>query len=345
MTSDPTSETPRRPTLKDVAERAGVSMMSASRTLRGDRGVSATTRDRVLRAADDLGYRRNESARNLRLGGGSNLVGVIVTHLENPFYARLTLGVQQTIQARGMGVVLGNTEEDPDRERELIRNLLERGVDGIVVVPASYQHEHLSETATYGTPVVLAARPPTGVDVDCVLVDDFEGARQATRHLHHEGYDRIAFIGNPPAIYTGAERYRGYCAALDEQGLPAPDSYVDRSCTGATSAEQAAGRMLDSATPPTAIFTANNRLALGALRALGARRDIGFATFDELEYASLLDRIVTVVSYDPEEIGRRAGDLLGRRIDERLSGSVAERRPASRALVPVSLRSNTNGVG
>lgn len=338
MTADSTSGGPRRPTLRDVAERADVSMMSASRALRGDRGVSDGLRERVLRAAEELGYRRNESARQLRLGSGSNLVGVIVTHLSNPFYARLTLGVQQVMQARGMEVVLGNTEEDPGRERELIGNLIERDVDGIVLVPSGYRHEHLEGLLARGTPVVLASRPATGHDLDCVLVDDFDGARQATRHLSEAGHERIAFVGNPPAVYTGAERYRGYCAALEEGGLPLRDAYVDRGCADATTAEHAVSRMLRSSSPPTAVFTSSNRLALGALRALGDGREIGFATFDELEYASLLDRAVTMVSYDAEEIGRRAGDLLGQRLDER--ASTREPRPAARSLVPVSLRSN-----
>ncbi|NEE04200.1 LacI family DNA-binding transcriptional regulator [Phytoactinopolyspora halotolerans] len=328
----------RRPTLSDVARRAGVSPMSVSRSLRGDTGVSAATRARVLEAVDELGYRPNDSARSLKLGRGSDLIGVVVTHFSNPFYSRLALGVEEVIEKRGKRVILGNTEEDPDRERELVQNLLERRVDGIVVVPSSYDHSHMNEPAMRGTPVVLAGRPPVGLDADCVLVDDFGGAHEVTRRLLAEGHRRIAFIGTPPAAYTGAERYRGYCAALDEQGVRVTSRYVDRSGTDTVTAEAAAARMLRLSTPPTAIFAANNRLALGVLRAIGSRDQIGFAAFDDLEYASLLDRSMTYVSFDAEQMGRGAGELLLRRLDERSAGGEERaERPASRVVVHVDV--------
>lgn len=333
-----TSSGTPRPTLNDVATRAGVSPMSVSRALRGDTGVSAATRARVLEVVDELGYRRNDSARSLKLGRGSDLVGVVVTNFANPFYARLALGVEAAIEKGGRRVILGNTEEDPERERRLVQNLLERRVDGIVVVPSSYDHGHMSERALGGTPLVLAGRPPVGLDVDCVLVDDFGGARRVTHGLLEEGHERVAFIGNPPAVYTGAERYRGYCAALDEHGLPVVGDYVDRSSTDAATAESAVERMFRLSSPPTAIFAGNNRLALGVLRALGSRDHIGFAAFDDLEYASLLDRSMTLASFDAEQMGRFAGELLLQRLDEHSAGGeVQVERPASRVVVPVDV--------
>jgi LacI family transcriptional regulator len=326
------------PTLKDVAKQAGVSTMSASRALRGDRGVTDATRDRVLEAARTLGYRSNQWARSLKLGRGSDLIGVIVTHLANPFYSGLALGVQAAVEGAGKHVVLGNTDEDPGRERRLVQNLLERRVDGIAVVPSGYDHAYLGASALRGTPVVLAGRPPVGISADCVLVDDFGGTLQAIRQLLNEGHRRIAFIGNPPSVYTGAERYRGYGAAMDEKGLAITPAHVNRTCTDAADAEQAVLRMLGRNPPPTAVFAANNRLALGVLRALSSRDDVAFAAFDDLEYASLLHRSLTLVTYDPQEMGRRTGELLLRRINE-TSTDVEEPGdwPASRVIVPVKV--------
>lgn len=325
------------PTLKDVAKQAGVSTMSASRALRGDRGVTATTRDRVLEAARTLGYRSNQWARSLKLGRGSDLIGVVVTHLANPFYSGLALGVQAAVEDSGKHVVLANTDEDPRRERRLVQNLLERRVDGIVIVPSGYDHAYLNASAMRGTPLVLAGRPPVGISADCVLVDDFGGTLHAIRQLLDEGHQRIAFIGNPPAVYTGAERYRGYGAAMDEKGLAVAPDQVDRTCTDAADAEAAVRRMLRQDQPPTAVFAANNRLALGALRALSSRADVAFAAFDDLEYASLLHRGMTLVSYDPQEMGRKAGALLLRRISEGAAEGEEEPGtwPASRVIVPV----------
>ena len=315
--------------------------MSASRTLRGEGGVSEQTRARVQQAAEELGYRRNASARSLRLDAGSDLVGVVVTHLANPFYARLTLGVQMAVESRGMRVLLANTEESSERERELIQNLLERRVDGMVVVPSGYDHEHLDPQALQGTPVVLASRPPSGPDLDCVLVDDFGGARQATLRLLEEGHRRIGFVGNPPAVYTGAERYRGYCAALEESSLKESRRYVDRSAVDAASAERSAIRMLSFDRPPTAFFATNNRLALGVLRAVRCfSSEVSLAAFDDLEYADLLDRRPALVGYDAEEVGRKAGELLVRRMDER---GESRDRAASRVVVPVTLANGGRG--
>jgi LacI family transcriptional regulator len=326
------------PTLKDVAKQAGVSTMSASRALRGDRGVTAATRDRVLEAARTLGYRSNEWARSLKLGRGSDLIGVIVTHLANPFYSGLALGMQAAVEDAGKHVILGNTDDDPRRERRLVQNLIERGVDGIAIVPSGYDHAYLDASAIRGTPLVLAGRPPVGISADCVLVDDFGGTLQAIRRLLDEGHQRIAFIGNPPAVYTGSERYRGYGTAMDEKGLAITPDHIDRVCTTAADAEKAVLRMLGRNSPPTAVFAANNRLALGVLRAISARDDMAFAAFDDLEYASLLHRDMTLVTYDPQYMGRLTGELLLRRINE-ASTDVEEPShwPASRVIVPVQV--------
>lgn len=146
------------PTMRDVAARAGVSAMTVSRVLKDDARVSGTTRERVLAAVEALGYRRNETARSLRLGG-SGMIGLVVTNLANPFYSRLALGVQEVASEHGLRVLLSNTAEQADRERGLVEDLASRQVDGVIVVPAGSSHRHLAPAALRGMPIVLASRP------------------------------------------------------------------------------------------------------------------------------------------------------------------------------------------
>lgn len=317
----------RTPTLRDVAAHAGVSPMSASRALRGEEGVSEGTRSRVLEAVASLGYRRNEAARNLRLGRSDGLIGIIVTNLANPFHSQLALGVEAAVAERGMRVVLGNSAEDPARERQLVRDFAARRLDGLVVVPAIHDHSHLDPDHLSGMPVVLAVSPPIRVAVDAVLLDDFGGAWEAIRHLIEAGHRRIAFLGLPPATWTGSERYRGYCAALEEAGIPLDDQLTSYRQRDIDAAESATLSLLDLGDPPTAIFGANNRNTIGAYRALRARgSQTKLAGFDDFEFADVLDVPLTVVAYDPRELGRDAARLLSDRIDNVGQHPVAPRR-------------------
>lgn len=205
--------------MRDVAARAQVSAMTVSRVLKDDERVSPATRAKVLTAVEELGYRRNEVARNLRLGKHSGMIGLVVTNLANPFYSRLALGAEQVAEEHGLRLVLGNTAEQVKREQELVEDLVSRRVDGMIVVPAGASQRHLAPEVLGPTPVVLAGRPPAGIEADTVLVDDFGGAHAATARLIADGHRSIGFVGNPPALFTGAERFRGYRAAHEEAGL------------------------------------------------------------------------------------------------------------------------------
>ncbi|MFF2809090.1 LacI family DNA-binding transcriptional regulator [Streptomyces sp. NPDC058000] len=320
--------------MRDVAARAGVSAMTVSRVLKDER-VGPATRDRVLAAVRELGYRRNEVARNLRLGRPSGMIGLVVTNLANPFYSRLALGAEQVVEKHGLRLVLGNTAEQVQRERELVEDLVSRRVDGMIVIPAGATHRHLSPASLGGTPVVLASRPPSGIEADTVLVDDFGGARAATEQLLAEGHRSVGFLGNPPTLFTGAERFRGYWAAHEEAGIAPRDELVRRGPHDIPTAEAAALELLDREDPPTALFCTNNRITLGAYRAV---RRLGTGTtlagFDDFEMADMLDVPVTVVSYDADEVGRRAAQLLLDRLGE---GPDTPAGPARRTVVPTSV--------
>ncbi|MYZ19582.1 MULTISPECIES: LacI family DNA-binding transcriptional regulator [unclassified Streptomyces] len=308
-----------QPTLRDVAERAGVSAMTASRVLRDDPQVLPATRARVRAAADALGYRPNEVARSLRLGRGTGLVGLVVTNLANPFYSRLALGVDSVVGEHGLKTVIGNTGQDLEAERELLADLVARRVDGIIAVPAGADQRHLAAAVADGVPVVLASRPPEGFAADCVLVDDFGGAHAATARLLERGHHRIGFLGSPPAVHTGTERLRGYAAALAEAGFALDTHLVRQGQTEPRQATRAAAELLALPTPPTALFCSNNRNTIGAFRALreAGGADVALAGFDDFELADALGLPLTLVAYDTDELGRAAGRLLADRLHDR----------------------------
>jgi len=304
------------PTMRDVARHAGVSPMTVSRALRDDPRVSPEKKARVRTAVKALGYSRNEAARNLRLGRSGGLVGLVVTNLANPFYSQLALGVEAVASEHGMRVILGNSGEDVARERQLVHDFASRRLDGIVVVPVGSNHRHLNAAQQTGIPVVLAASPPVKLLADAVMLDDFGGSWEATHHLIEAGHRKIAFLGLQPSTWTGSERFRGYCAALEEAGIPLDERIVSRQQRDVATAERATLEMLDQEDPPTAVFAANNRNTIGAYRAIrGRRSNIALAGFDDFELADMLALPLMVVKYDPGELGRRAAELLCDRID------------------------------
>ncbi|WP_443063386.1 LacI family DNA-binding transcriptional regulator [Streptomyces sp. NBC_00445] len=311
--------------MHDVGKLAQVSAMTVSRVLKNDPGVSEATRERVFAAVDRLGYRRNETARSLRLGG-TGMIGLVVTNLANPFYSRLALGVQEVATEHGLRMMLSNTAEQVEREPGLIDGLIDHQVEGLIVVPAGSRQQHLADAMRH-VPVVLAARPPAGLDTDCVLVEDFHGAREATACLLAEGHTRIAFLGNPPALYTGAERLRGFWAAHEEAGVEPDNALICQGLVDAATAERAALELLDRPQGPTALFCTNNRISQGAIRALyKAGVTLPLAGFDDFELSDVLGLPLTLVSYDADEIGRQAARLLIDRLSHRDGEPPASRR-------------------
>lgn len=304
-------------TMRDVAARVGVSAMTVSRALRGDGGIAEPTRQRVLTEVAALGYRRNDLARQLRTGSAHELVGLVVTNLANHFYSQLAVGMEEVATEHGVGVVVASTNGDLARERELVLDMAGRRIAGLVVVPASNSHGHLDPERLDGAPVVLAATPPRDVDVDCVVVDDFNGTYEACRQLIARGHLRIGFLGLPLSMWTGSERYRGYAAAMEDAGLHVDEQYVSRHRGDIALAEQTTRRMLALPDPPTALITANNRNTVGALRVLRhSPTAVALAGFDDIELADLLQLPLSVVSYSAADVGREAARLLFQRIEE-----------------------------
>nr|WP_203432867.1 LacI family DNA-binding transcriptional regulator [Jiangella asiatica] len=317
-----------------MARRAGVSPMTVSRVLHDNPSVSDDNRRKVITAVEELGYRRNEVARSLRLGRAPDLVGLLVANLANPFYSAVALGVESTLSDHGIRVMVANTAEQVDHERKAIADLVSRRIDGIIVLPAGNEHTHL-DPVRLETPIIFAASQPSGVDADAVLLDDFNGTRLATARLLAAGHRRIGFLGLPPAAWTGAERFRGFCAAFDEAGLEFDARYDRRPLRTVAAAEKATMDLLSQVDPPTALFCANNRLTIGAFRVLRARdQRVDLVGFDDFELADTLGIPLTIVAYDPMEIGRQAARLL---LDRLGRGSDDRDAPPRRLVIPTTI--------
>jgi LacI family transcriptional regulator len=306
-----------RPTMRDVAGTAGVSLKTVSRVVNAEPGVRADTAARVEAAIARLGFARNDVARSLRHGRASAL-GLVIEDLANPFYSTIARAVEDAAHAHGHLLITGSCEEDPERERQLVLRLLRRSVDALLIVPAGDDHRYLLGELSSGTPVVFLDRPPRGVDADTVLLDNLGGARTAVEHLLAHGHRRIAFVGDARALFTAGERLEGYRAALRDAGVAPDEALVRAGSHDTASAEAAVAELL--ALPadrrPTALFAANNRNTVGALRALradGARTAI--VGFDDFELAEMLAVPVTVVRHAAEEMGRLAAELAYARLD------------------------------
>ncbi|QEU97828.1 LacI family DNA-binding transcriptional regulator [Streptomyces kanamyceticus] len=302
-----------RPTMKDVAARAGVGLKTVSRVVNGEPGVTPDTERRVQEAIEALGFRRNDSARVLRKGRTAS-IGLVLEDLADPFYGPLSRAVEEVARAHGALLINGSSAEDPDREQELVLALCARRVDGLVVIPAGDDHRYLEPEIAAGVATVFVDRPAGKIDADVVLSDSFGGARDGVAHLIAHGHRRIGFIGDQPRIHTAIERLRGYRAAMEDAGIELSESWVSLGATGPERVQAAATAMITGPEPVTAIFAGNNRVTVTVVRVLADHeRPVALVGFDDIELADLLG--ITVVAQDAAALGRTAAERLFRHLD------------------------------
>jgi LacI family transcriptional regulator len=319
----------------DVARAAGVSLKTASRVLNDEPHVAARTAAKVRAAADELGFRPNTIARELKQGARSTAVGLIIGDVANPFYGRLARGAERRLRSAGLQLITASSDEDAATEQRLTAELLERRVCGLLLTTSLTAHQHLETDRRLGVPVVFLDRPPSGIAADTVSLDNEGGARLATQHLLAGGHRRIGLIGDLSRLPTHRERVAGFRAALRDSGIADWERYLRTDSHDSEAARRATAELLAQPEPPTALFTTNNRITVGALRAL-ADLDAAPALvgFDDFDLADLLG--VTVVSHAPEEMGDRGAAMLL----ERLAGADA---PARDERLPVRLIERGSG--
>lgn len=303
-----------RATMRDVAERAGVGLATVSRVVNGEANVSAKRRVAVESAIAELGFRRNDSARSLRMGTAES-IGLLIENVADPFFSLLTRAVEEVALERDSLLLSGSSHQNSARAKRMILAFSSRGVGGLIITPSETTDVgYLQAEIDAGVKMVFVDRPVPGIDADTVLTDNLGGARRGVEHLLAHGHRRIAFFTNREHLYTTANRRAGYLAALEHAGVPF-DPALEYASTEYRFADPLAA-MLSSINPPTAIFTSNNRSSVEILRALAGHPDRpAIVGFDDFELADALTPGITVIAQDAMAMGRTAAELLFARLD------------------------------
>ncbi len=320
--------------MREVAALAGVSIKTVSRVINGEAGVSADTAGRVARAVERLDYRQDFAASELRrTHRRSATIGMVLEDLANPYSAAVLRAVEDVARTRRMMVLAGSCDNDDSRERTLVSALTGRRVDALVIMPAGADHSYLLTERRAGTPIVFVDRPPAFLDADAVVADNVAGTRVGVRHLIARGHRRIAYLGDLQSISTAQQRHQGYREELAAQGIGVDERLVRLDLHGMEAAEAVTTELLGLPDPPTAVFSAQNFLTIGSLRALrraGRHRHVALVGFDDILLADLLDPGISVIAQDPARIGQVAAEVLLRRLD-------GDRSPTASHVVPTRL--------
>jgi LacI family transcriptional regulator len=335
------------PTLTDVARRAGVGTTTVSRVINGGKRVSPKTLAKVLRIIDQLGYTPNQAARILK-GERTRTIGLVIPSIADSFFASCAEAAQLIARAQDSLLVVATTGNDPLIEMENINVLMRHRADGLLIVPANSQSDHLAAfLARTPIPVVCIDRPVAKSSASSVGIDNFKGARLATEHLIEHGYRRILCLGGETTLYTIRERLRGYRHAMNAAGLPAIE---DMSIRDYKSVEHSIESHMSGSEPPEAIFTIKNSVTIYAFETLqklhiAIPRSVAMLGFDDFELASTLRPSISVIQQPVEDIGRTAAELLFEQMHAAGRGkhTGAARKPSQVKLEPLLVRRESCG--
>ena len=310
--------------IADVAKEAGVSVSTAARVLSGRGYAAEDTRRLVLEAADDLGYVPNQIARSLRTRQ-TKMVGLLIGDVENSFYSVIAKNVESVAKDAGYHVVLCNSDDDPEIEREYLKLLEAMRVDALVVTPTSKNRRYLARLLDKGLVIVQVDRRVDGLAADAILVDNESGAASAVSHLIEAGHSQIGILTGELAVPTARQRLAGYERALKEHGIPIREELVKTGSFHREHAIEDATDLIRARPAPTAIFAANNILAEASLIALGQHglrvpRDVSIVAFDDVQWMSMVEPSMTAVRQPIADMARSAAELVLRRLREGREG-------------------------
>ncbi len=320
-------------TLRDVARRAGVSPMTVSRVVNGSGQVSRDLRERVEQALTETGYIPNTVARNLRTRR-TDTIALLMPDMTNPFFTALAHGVETSAREVGISLIIANSDEREDEEQRLVQVLLQRQVDGILLIPAGAGAEAIGRCRAHDVPVIIVDRRPGTPGVDVVRADAEEGAFQLGRLMAGLGHRRMAVLTGPASVPTAVDRAVGFGRALvEDAGLPAP-SVVYGAFT-IESGHAMTMAVMEQALRPTALFAANNFIAIGVLHALeelglGVPADVAVVGFDDLPPAMVTFPFLTVAAQPAFELGRQSVAVLLDRLAD-------PGRPAQEVVLPTEI--------
>lgn len=305
-------------TVVDVAKLAGVSVSTASRVLREQGYAARLTRERVLQAAKELGYVPNQVARSLR-SNRTLMIGLLISDVENPFYSIIAKNVESVAKAAGYHVVLCNSNDHPEEEKEYLVLLERLQVDGLIITPTAENRQKLEDLQQKEITIVQIDRQVEGLHADAVLVDNEAGAAGVVSHLIEAGHRRIGVLSGSLEVTTGKHRLAGYLRALKQHGIPYLPELVRSGSFRRDHAVEDAQSLIDVDPPPTAVFAANNILAEACLSVFASRgmavpEDISLVAFDDINWMSIKKPLITTVHQPIAEMAKRAAGQLLRRL-------------------------------
>lgn len=336
-------------TIRDVAKHAQVSVATVSAVLNKSKYVSASLAERVRRSAEELAYRPNSVARSLKTQR-TQVLGLILSDITNPFFTTMVRAVEDTARGHGYTLLLGNTDEQGAKEEAYVELLRSRRVDGLILVASAGEHAYLPELLRHALPVVCVDRSLAHLGVDSVLTDNVLGAYQAVEHLLALGHRRIGIVAGIAQITSTDQRLAGYRQAFAERGVVPDPALIRFSDSTIAGGERDAAALLACADPPTALFTTNNQMTIGALRAIYAHglrcpEDIALVGFDDFEWADVFRPRLTTVRQPVYELGRAVTRLLIKRIAGQRTGPAREVILPPTLIVRESCGSGLRGVG
>ena len=305
--------------IREVAKRAGVSLGTVSNVLNRPEIVAEETKLRVQLAIEEIGFVRNGSARQLR-AGHSQHIGLVMLDVANPFFTEVARGVEDAANKAGYVVILCNSDDSVEKESHYLQVLEEQRTRGVLITPVQSDASYLQRFRKRGIAVVLLDRPSRIKDLCSVAVDDVKGGELATAHLLEQGHERIGFVHGPLSIRQCADRQRGVLRAMRSAGKDPDQVIIDITTTAQNTreGEESVVKLLQTKIKPTAVFCANDLLALGLMRGLiksglSIPRDMALVGYDDVEFASVLSTPLTSIRQPKYELGRAAAELL---IDE-----------------------------
>jgi len=312
-------------TIKDIAKHANISVSAVSIALNNRSGISEKTRTNILRIAKELNYIPNFAARSL-VSKHSNIIGVIIIDITDPFFSELAKGIEEQANRHGYSIILCNTGESIENERKSMITLMSQGVDGIIIATVLHDDPNLDMLVAEHYPFILVNRIPLNYPldekIDHVTIDNYTGGFKAMEHLYRIGHDRIAVLSGSMKVSTIIERTRGVRSAIDHFGIGFDERHFVECDYSRQKAGDATKRLLTLKTHPTAFFAMDDNMALGAREAvlslgLNIPGDIALVGFDDSDTASLTGIDLTTVSQKIYEIGSIATDILIKKIESR----------------------------
>ena len=313
-------------TIRDIRERTGLSLATISKYINGGNDLPEN-REKIDAAIKDLNYQVNEMARGL-VTNKTRSIGVVVNDIGSIFCGVLLRYIGDVLKENGYSMIISDSRDDENNEAENIKFLLNKKVDGIIVIPLSKSTKFLKPALDADVPVVLLDRSIRNGEVDCIRIDNREAALKATNILIENGHKKSAIIYSEE-IYTGMERYKGFREAMQDAGIKVPDEYLKAGVHSIEHGYKSMTELLALKNKPTAVFTTNYEVTLGAVMAVNESKyscpeDISILGFDNLILSHVVQPKMTMVVQPMKEMGRKAGELILKRVNEKEHGAPME---------------------